>query len=189
MKKKRTEDSEVDDLETLDGAGDSSSEDVDFEGNYQQLVKTLRAEKTALHEEKTALLEDLQRTRADFLNSKRRLEEQFKSDRDRIVRELLEDFLPLLDGFDTALAHSEGGDQALRKGIEVMRGQFLSILRRYDVTEMTALGTTFDPLQHEAVAERPCSSEEAPHQVVTVLQKGYVRGGTVIRPAKVEITS
>lgn len=149
-------------------------------------LKELRKKLRSCEAEKMASLEDLQRARADFLNSKRRLEEQLARDRDRILERVLTDFLPLLDSFDTALNTGDTSEQSdsWKKGVEVMHAQFISLLKSYNISEIEALGKSFNPHEHEAVSSVP-ADETQTDTVISVLQKGFRRDETILRPAKV----
>ncbi len=172
---------------------DEHAQDQDLELEAEEelthdKLKKLRLKLKDSESEKMAALEEQGRIRADFLNSKRRLEEQFKNDREKLVERVIEDFLPLIDSFETALAHKgEGGHW--EKGVEAMHAQFMGILRRYDITEIDPNGKRFDPNEHEAVTSRAGENGEDPDTILQVLQKGYKRGDTIIRPAKVVISA
>jgi molecular chaperone GrpE len=177
--------------EMLDETADEAlHDDVDLEleeAQYSDKIKELRARLKTCEEEKMAVLENLQRAKADFLNSRRRLEEQSVADRERVTDRIVADLLPLIDSFEQALrgAHADSDDStALRKGIEAMEGQLLAILKNFGISEIDAAGKHFNPHEHEAVSTRARGASE-PGIVIEVLQKGYRRNGTVIRPAKV----
>ncbi len=71
--------------------------------------------------------------------------------------QLLRDLLPVLDNMERALAHcSEAGrSDALADGVCLIVGMFKDILERYGVKEIKAIGETFDPHLHEAIARQP----------------------------------
>jgi molecular chaperone GrpE len=179
-----------DDDIVLEG-GDEYAQNQDFELEVEEeltgdKLKALRQKLKVCESEKMDALEEQGRIRADFLNSKRRLEEQFKTDKERIVERVVEDFLPLIDSFETALVHKgDATEDVWEKGIQAMHGQFLSILKSYNVTEIETEGKHFNPHEHEAVTARKGENDEATDTVLQVLQKGYKRGDTIIRPAKV----
>ncbi len=169
------------------------SDELELEAEDEQKsdkIKVLREKVKACEAEKLSILEDLQRARADFLNSKRRLEEQFSRDRERIIEDVVTDLLPLIDSFNTAMSDKEAWgkiDEQWRKGIEGIHIQFKNFLRGYKVNEVEVNNKKFDPREHEAVANVPVEDPALIDTVVTVLQKGYVRNGSVIRPAKVAV--
>lgn len=179
-----------DDEIVLEGDENAQDQDLELEAEEEltkDKLKELRLKLKTSESEKMAALEESARIKADFLNSKRRLEEQFKTDKERVVDRVVEDFLPLIDSFETALAHAgtEGGD--VERGVKAMHSQFLSILKGYGIREVGETGAPFNPHEHEAVSSRKGDGNEVPETVLEVLQKGYKRGDTIIRPARVII--
>lgn len=179
-----------DDIVLEEGSDTAQDQDLELEAEEELTTEKFRKLRQKLKDtdsEKRAALEETARTKADFLNSKRRLEEQLKNDKERIVDRVVGDFLPLIDSFETALAHAgtTGGD--LKKGIEAMHAQFLSILRGYSIVEIGEVGTQFNPYEHEAVASQKGEGGVTSETILQVLQRGYKRGDTIIRPARVII--
>ncbi len=147
-----------------------------------QKLKKLREKLKTCEQEKMTALEDLARAKADFLNARKRLDEEKKNDRERIKLGFVEDILPLCDSFSMALQDKSFQElpDNLKKGILGINLQLSSILKGYGVEEMGVVGETFDPSLHEAVADNG-----GEHRISEVLQKGYRVGERVIRPAKV----
>ena len=106
---------------------DTAPEDIeleDVEGTEAGKIRQLRKKLADAEEERRKTLEDLQRTKADFLNSKKRLEEGLQHDRERIALSHAESLLPLADSFEAAMgdANWEECDEKWRKGVEGERG-------------------------------------------------------------------
>lgn len=57
---------------------------------------------------------------------------------------------------------------------------------RYGVKEIKALGETFDPNLHEAIARVPAGDKPA-NQVVEQVEKGYMYQDRLLRPARVVV--
>src|SRR5690606_19600211 len=74
----------------------------DIEEAAGDKLKKLRDKLKACDEDKRQILEELQRSKADFLNSRKRLENQLERDRERITTGHIEELLPLKDSFDIA---------------------------------------------------------------------------------------
>ena len=171
--------------------GEDNPEDIeleDAEERTQDKVKKTRDKLSQCEKEKIEILEELQRAKADFLNSKRRLSEQAQTDRERTLNSFLNSLLPLCDSFDMATADTaiwESIDENWRKGVEGIQNQLNAILKQHDVVVIEAKGEHFDPNRHEAMSAVDGDAES--DTVLEVLQKGYERNGTVIRPAKVII--
>lgn len=183
---------EPEDIETVleDEVSGEEFEVEEIEAAGAQKIKKLRDALKVCEEEKSKHLDDLQRARADFLNSKRRLEEQLERDRERITNKMLEELLPLIDSFDTALSDTAALDRAddkWRSGITAIHNQLMSFLKSNKVEEIETLGKPFNPHEHEAIANTPVTDHTQADTVVAVLQKGFKRNDAIIRPAKVAV--
>jgi molecular chaperone GrpE len=168
-------------------------ETTDEEGGaatLQAKLKELRTKLTAAEQAKRESLEELQRTKADYLNSRKRLEEQqhvaIKRSEDKFVTELL----PLADSFYMAMKDQTAWnavDESWRKGVEGINQQLNRILDAHQVTAINPLGEPFDPARHEAVGTQEHDGET--ETILEVVQIGYERDGNVLRPAKVVIST
>lgn len=169
--------------------------DIDLETEDESLtdkIKTLRTKLVASEDERKKSQDDLQRTRADFLNSKRRLEEQLARDKERSTDKILFELLTLIDSFDTAMADKklwETIDEKWRVGVEAIHTKLLSILKSNNVEQFDPTGQSFNPEEQEAVSSVVVSDEDQIEKVMAVLQKGFKRNETIIRPAKVVVGS
>jgi molecular chaperone GrpE len=165
-------------------------EDVEELSNTK--MKTLREKIARLDTEKKELLEESQRARAEFLNAKKRLEEERTQDRKRAQRQHAEELLPLCDSFQMAMGNTEvweRADKAWRTGVEGISMQLMNILNSYGVKALDPIGNTFDPQKHEAVGTEEVTDKTLEDTVVSVVQRGYEMtqdGDThMIRPARV----
>jgi molecular chaperone GrpE len=160
------------------------------EAGMKDKLRQLREKLAACDEEKRKHLEDLQRVRADFLNSKRRLEEQLERDKERAADKILMELLTLVDSFDTATADKalwDTIDPTWRTGMEAIKSKLDSILKNNHVEAIDPTGLPFNPAEHEAVSDTKVEDERLVDTVITVLQKGFKRNGMVIRPARVVV--
>jgi len=122
---------------------------------------------------------------ADFENLKKRVERERIEHRLRATESLLARLLPVLDNFERALA-ARSGEDGLRSGVQMIYRQLFDELRREGLRPIEALGQTFDPAMHEAVATAT-DSGLPPHTVVGELQRGYFFGDRLLRPALVRV--
>ena len=122
---------------------------------------------------------------ADFENLKKRVERERVEHRLRATESLLSRLLPVLDNFERALA-ARGGEDGLRSGVQMIYRQLFDELRREGLRPVEALGQTFDPTIHEAVATA-ADSGLPPHTVVGELQRGYFFGDRLLRPSLVRV--
>ncbi|HEY2005748.1 MAG TPA: nucleotide exchange factor GrpE [Solirubrobacteraceae bacterium] len=136
-------------------------------------------------------LELAQRTRAEFENYRRRTARDAAVAQERGVNKLALELLPAIDNLDRALAHAdsveaENGDASLVHGIKHVHADVLAALKRAGIEPFSPEGEPFDPQFHEAVAQQP-QEGAAPGTVVEVYQRGYRRGESVLRPARVVV--
>lgn len=118
------------------------------------------------------------RSAAEFINYKRRTEQErgelVKSANGTLIRE----FLPVLDDLDRTLANVPA-DQAESKwveGVQLVARKFRTLLERQGVTAIEALGQPFDPAIHEAVGGSGT-------HVTEEYQRGYRFHGRTLRPS------
>ena len=133
-------------------------------------------------------IDQLLRLKADFENTRKRLERD-KQDAIRYANErLLAEVLPTMDDLDRAMASfSEGHDpQMIAKGLKMAQEKLHQVLEQHGVQPVKAVGEPFDPQLHEAVGavEAPEAKEGS---VVNEVQRGYLLNGRLIRPSKVMI--
>ncbi len=121
---------------------------------------------------------------ADFDNYRKRQEREMGEFRRFAKAELMRDCLPVLDNLERALAVPGSDGSGLREGVELVLRQFKDVLGRHGLAEVDPMGQPFDPTQHEAISRNEVEGVTEP-TVVQVLQKGYVLGERLIRPALV----
>ncbi len=63
----------------------------------------------------------------------------------------------------------------------------LGFLRAQGVTQLSAVGQTFDPSRHEAV-DQVQSETHPPNTVVNEFHRGYLIGERILRPARVAVS-
>ena len=146
-------------------------------------IEGLRAALREEQEKAQAAYTNWQRTAADYQNLKRRMEEE-RSEVGRLANAaLVINLLPLVDDLERALSTVDSKLAGLTwiDGVWLIYRKFQAMLENFGVQEIPADGQPFDPKVHEAISEAP--GEEG--AVVSVVQKGYMLGDRVIRPAMV----
>jgi len=162
-----------------DGDGQDDEGVAEIEGDLDELVEV-----AAQRDEYLALA---QRTQADFENYRKRVARESALAQERGVAKLVKELLPALDNLDRAL-EAAATDDPLLDGVRLVRGELSAGLGRLGIESFGAAGDTFDPVEHEAVAQQ--SVEGAPSgSVVEVYQSGYRLGANVIRPARVLVAA
>jgi len=121
------------------------------------------------------------RLRAEFANYRNRMVREQTAMAGRAAQRMVEALLPVLDNFEAALAHGEGGP-----GIEMVFKQLRATLADEGLEEIPAEGVPFDPVVHEAYEahEDPEVSEPVS---ATVMRRGYRLKGHIVRHAMVSV--
>lgn len=123
------------------------------------------------------------RLAADFDNYRKRVARDAQDDRDRAAGRATEAILPVADALDRAMEHSGGNGE-----LEAIRSLMLSSLSSLGNESIDPLREPFDPRTQRALAFQPSAEVPADH-VLAVIRTGWRRGGTLIRPADVVISS
>lgn len=141
--------------------------------------------------DKNAYLEnELLKSKAEFINYRKRLEEE----QSRILKycneDLIKSILPVLDNFERAIKMDTNDlEDELSKflsGFKMIYCNLANILKEAGVVEIDGNNKPFDPVYHEAILTE--KSEKESGMVLEVLQKGYILKGKVIRPAMVKVS-
>jgi len=131
--------------------------------------------------------DSLKRNMADFDNYKKRIVKEKESMHTMIVADIVENMLPILDNFDTALMH-ESADEKFKTGMEMIYSQIKDVISKYGVEEIQSLNCTFDPMLHEAVMHED-NEEFGEKEIIEVFRKGYKIKDKVIRHAMVKVAN
>jgi molecular chaperone GrpE len=129
------------------------------------------------------------RLAADFDNYRKRQQ----SERENLIKygseQVLKKMLEVVDNFARA-------EKSMDKIVEcekakdsfyILYKQFTESLTKLGLEEIKAEGETFNPNIHEAVMQVPADEEHPEDTVVQEMQKGYMYGEKVLRPAMVSV--
>ena len=136
------------------------------------------------------LTQDLQRTRADFENFRKRAESDKVATYQHGQSAAILKLLPVIDNIDRAIAHvpEELRDNAWAKGVANLSKNLEKSLEGLNLQRIKAApGDEFNPELHEAIQfdEDATGDKEV---IDEVLQAGYTVAGTPIRHAMVKVT-
>jgi molecular chaperone GrpE len=153
----------------------------------QENPTTLEAQLAHEKERAESYLASWQRAAADYQNFKRRVEQERSEVAQMANVAMLINLLPLVDDLERALENVDSHLAGLTwlDGIRLIHRKFQALLEMNAVTEIQADGQDFDPNLHEAVM----FGEGPENKVTSVVQKGYMLGGRVLRPAMVVVGS
>lgn len=145
----------------------------------------------AVTAERDQLKDRYLRAAAEFENYKKRMAREHEEIRVRAGQRLIVELLPVADDLERAIdAFDQHMDEPekVREGVALVHRALGTLLEREGVREVTpAVGDAFDPHLHEALLSQP--SEQAADTVLDVVQKGFLLGERVIRPARVVVSA
>lgn len=154
----------------------------DGEGNQQSQVSRLKEKLKQAEEKAKEYLDNWQRAQADFVNLRKRDEEELKNSKAFAEAGLIKELLPVVDSLEKSV---ETG----HKESKAILNQLLSILKRMGVTTIETQNGQFDPNLHEAIKSEETNEQEKDHTIKEVFQKGFMMNGRVLRPARVSVYS
>jgi molecular chaperone GrpE len=137
--------------------------------------------------EKQELYDRLLRKQAEFDNFRRRTDREKEDLLKHAAGDLIQSLLPALDGFERALKQRNPNVPAeFYKGVELIQGELVDVLRKAGLDPLDTVGATFDPHLHQAV-ETIESAKHRHHEIVEELQRGYKLRQRLLRPAIVKV--
>lgn len=176
--------------ERIDALDTSASGLMEQIAELQVRAEVAEAEVEAVRRDLESVRGQWQRTQADFLNYKRRSEEERYAGQVSANEALLRKSLGVADDLARALEHVPADQQASPwvEGVAAIERKFVGVLESEGVTAIVAVGEAFDPRLHEAVSMEP-TDQVAEGTVTQEVQKGYQLRDRVLRPALVVVAT
>ena len=124
---------------------------------------------------------------AEIDNFRTRMKKERDEFQKYVLSQVLLDLLQIYDNLERALkAKTSEHEKGIISGVEMIRKQFLDLLKKYQVLEIEALGRAFDPAFHEALSKEERVGINAP-VVIEVYQKGFTYQDKLLRPALTKV--
>ena len=159
--------------------------------NTPKLISKLRERLKECEIEKQNNLNGWQRERADFVNFKKRSEEEKKEFIKFANEALISDIIPVLESFEMAFSNKkvwESLPEEWRKGVEYIHSQLLNALKDNGLEELNPpKGEKFNPSIHIAESTTPTFDKEKDNVIIQVVKMGYRLNGKVIIPPRVVV--
>ncbi len=157
---------------------------AEVKSGLEKLEKELEIAKKSAQEH----LDGWKRAQADYVNLKRRVENDITDLAAFANADLISKLLPVLDNFRRAFIHipKEKEEDDWVKGIKQVEKQLEDILKSEGLEKIDILGKEADP----NVCEVVCFEESRKHkdgEVIEEIEAGYKLKGKVIKPAKVKV--
>ena len=138
--------------------------------------------------ERDEYLDLARRAQADFENYRKRAAKEAAAAGERAKSGLVRELLPMVDNLERALASAADGEQHLAEGVRLVHSELIAVLERNGIEQFDPRGERFDPTEHEALSTRGQHGAES-GVVLDVVEKGYRANGTILRPARVVVSS
>ncbi len=186
-----TDENRNEQAEELKEATEAAAEDAQAAGEAAPEGGEV-SEVEALNAQVRELKDQMLRTQAEMQNVRRRSEIDVEKARKFALERFVKELLPVADSLEKAVESTEGQESSgelvasIREGVEMTLDLFLKSLAKFNVEQLNPVGEPFDPQQHEAMSMVPAPDAE-PNSVVSVVQKGYLLNGRVVRPAMVVV--
>ena len=149
----------------------------------ESLEDPLEAAQTEVAELKDKLL----RTHAEMDNLRKRTAREIEDSRKFAVERFSTALLDVVDNLERALEVEEGNEAGLRDGVKLTFDSWHTMMDKFELKRIDAVGEIFDPHKHEALSKMP--SDEPEGTVIAQHVAGYTLHGRLIRAAKVLVSS
>ena len=155
-----------------------------LEAECEELEKKLAKAEEALAEAN----DKYARLYAEYDNYRKRTAKEREGIYTDAYVDCVSEILPILDNFERALQYRDADADNVTKGLEMIEKGFAEALAKMGVSEIEALGKTFDPERHNAVMHVEDESF-GESEFVEVFMKGYIKGDKVLRHSMVKVAN
>jgi molecular chaperone GrpE len=165
---------------------ENPSEDSKNIDNVEQISEDLPTLLELEKQKVTQFEEKLKHVLADFQNLSRKTQSDIEHGVNSKINEFMLDFIKIYDDFIRAkevISESKINADGLNSILKNME----SLMQKYDVTPIEALGEIFDPNFHEAISIISDSTLDD-NTITKEIRKGYISHKRIIRPTLVEIS-
>jgi len=154
----------------------------------QPVGEELLTRLTTIEAQAKEYLDGWQRAQAEFINYRKRMEREQEQQRLNAVGSAVKRYLSVVDDLERAIQNVPDNCQGIPwvEGINLIYQKMITALEADGVKSMGSVGELFDPNLHEAIGLAPSNDHPSGH-VIEVLQKGYLIGDKVLRPAMVRV--
>ena len=160
------------------------------EEDPQVTIAALKSQLEVLAKQALSDKEKMMRAVAEADNSRKRAEADVERERKYALEKFVKALLPVVDSLEMALeagkSKAESAEDAMVQGVEATLRLFLKELSSFGVERIDPVGEPFDPNVHQAISMIP-SKDVKPNCIVSVMQKGFILNGRVVRPAMVMV--
>lgn len=162
-----------------------------FFGKKPSKEEKLKEQVEKLEAEKLELNDKFLRLFSEFDNYKKRTNKEKLDLISTASEKVITALLPIIDDFERAIQYNQQTEDLpnVKEGFELIYNKLNTLLKKFDIEEIPAVGEDFNTDYHEAITHFPAQSEELKGKVIDVSQKGYKFKDKVIRFSKVTVAN
>lgn len=154
----------------------AATEQSDLAAQLQEAQATVASQK-----------EQVLRAHADVDNIRRRAAIDVEKARKFALEKMANELLPVIDNLERSLeTDPENTSPAMIQGVELTLKSFLAVIEKFGMTTVNPVGERFNPEWHQAISMVESADHDS-NTVITVMQKGYLLNGRLLRPAMVVV--
>ena len=188
---KSTEDQKSESIDDDLVKDDPQSENIESEESLEKSEEEVAVDPLSeLEVQLEEMRDQVLRHQAEVQNVKRRAEQDVEKARKYALERFCNELLPVVDSLEMAIL-SEPPDQedseSILKGVKLTLKMFVDTLAKFNLEQLNPEGEPFDPKLHQAVSMVE-NNEVEPNTVLSVMQRGYILSGRLIRPAMVVVS-
>ncbi|EFI36013.1 GrpE protein [Desulfonatronospira thiodismutans ASO3-1] len=182
---RQEEDSWEQEGEYLDFSGEEAGSHISEQEMKDLCRQNICPDCELLREQKNQALKAI----ADSENYKKRLAREKEEYCKYAVSSFIEEVIPVIDNLELALEHGRKNEACkdLAQGVEMTLNLFYQVLEKNNLKQVGSEGEDFDPNFHEAMAQQEREDMDE-GKICQVMQKGYLLGDRLVRPAKVLVS-
>lgn len=154
---------------------------LSFSGNKKELEET-KAQVKELEDKYLRLF-------AEFENYKKRVRKENEILISTASESVIKAILPVLDDFERAkkVSDDENSSEKFSEGVTLVFEKLFSTLKSVGLESIESNDSTFNPEEHEAIAELPVGEENLKNKIIDTVEKGYKLNSKIIRFPKVVV--
>lgn len=166
-------------------SGEVINDAANAEDSSEQIIELTEVEK--LEKEIAELKDNHLRLVAEMQNNQRRNQEEIKKARDFAISNFAKEIVTVKDYLEMALKDQSGNFDMLKMGVDMTLQQLVKVFEAQQIKEINpSAKDKLDANLHQAMSTVE-EHEQEPNTIVSVMQKGYILNGRVLRAAMVTV--
>lgn len=153
----------------------------------EEIIQEEVSQLDKLQEELNALKDNNLRLVAEMQNAQRRSQEEIKKARDYAISNFAREIVTVKDYLEMALKDQSGNFDMLKMGVDLTLQQLVKVFEAQQIKEISPqVKEKLDANLHQAMSVVEEHEQES-NTIVSVMQKGYILNGRVLRAAMVTV--